>query len=126
MPFFENNDQAQFEGTLEKNLSEKAMMYVVQWTSRVEKRVELWNMLGNMSEEDHVRSEGPGVKRVGAGCYTYQTGQGGVFIFEADCADKIMEVLLPYGTFIDFTLQPAVTDAELKSVVQKMPFFEKK
>lgn len=125
LPFFEENKKP-VEGTLEKNVGEKAMKYVVQWSSKVESRVPLWNMLGNMSLEDQIKMEGPGIKRIEHGCYSYQTGQGGVFLFEADSAVEIMKIVMLYGSLVDMTVQPATDDATFAAVVQKKPFFQKK
>ena len=99
------------------------MIFVVEYTVPVEHRVEVWNALGNMTPEDHEKTQGS-VKLITR--YHKLPSHSGINIVEADSAEDIMKWCLHWGHLSNINVYPVLEDTETKKCIQNSLMFEKK
>ena len=99
------------------------MLFIVEWTVPVENRVAVWNAFGNMSEEDHLQSQGS-VKMVTR--YHKLAGNFGLNIMESDNAEDVMKWCMNWSTLAEMNMYPVLGDSEAQKCVQESLLFEKK
>lgn len=99
------------------------MLFSVEWATPVENRVAVWNAFGNMSEEDHVKTQGS-VKLLNR--YHKMAGDSGVNIAEADNMEDVMKWCMNWSHLAEIKVYPVVGDSESKKCIQASSLFEKK
>ena len=93
------------------------MLFKVQWTVKSENLMPVWDVFRSMSEEDHLKSQGPDIKIIGR--WHELTGSGGVCILESESSEAITGMMLNWTPFCDTTVTPMIEDFPMKNCLQK-------
>mgnify|MGYP003949594871 CR=1 FL=1 len=93
------------------------MLFKVQWTVKSENLAPVWDVFRSMSEEDHVKSQGPDIKIIGR--WHELTGSGGICILESESSEAITGMMLNWTPFCDTTVTPMIEDLPMKNCLQK-------
>ena len=100
------------------------MLFLVRWNIHPSKRVDCWNVFGNMTPEDDIKDSGPDIKIIGR--WHQLSGDGGVCICETDNVTALNSFMLNWSPICDITINPVVDDADARASLQTKPFFKKK
>ena len=99
------------------------MLFIVEWTVPVETRVAVWNAFGNMSEEDHLKSQGS-VKVLSR--YHKLAGDYGFNVIEGDNLEDAMKWCMNWSPLAEMNVYPVLGDFKAQKCVQESLLFEKK
>ena len=100
------------------------MLFQVNWTITPHRRVECWNVFGNMTPADDLKDAGEHIKVHGR--WHTLGGTGGTCICECDDASHINSWMLNWSPICEISVVPVVVDAEARASLQGKPFFEAK
>ena len=128
MVFKKKEDEVQEEESDQKEEdpdtgSNPKMLFIVKFSIKCENRVTVWNAFGNMTQDDHRKTEG-NVKLISR--YHKLAGDGGLCIVESESAKDIMAWAINWSHLGDMEVEPVLEDAGKKECIEKSSFFVKK
>jgi len=100
------------------------MLFQVNWTISPHKRIECWNIFGNMTPEDDLKDAGDKIKVLGR--WHRLSGAGGVCICDTDDHAALNSWMLNWSPVCEITVEPVVDDAASRAALQDKPFFTAK
>lgn len=100
------------------------MLFLIDWTIPLDKRVECWNVFGKMTPEDDLKDTGDDIKVHGR--WHKFGGSGGVCIAECSSADALNSWMLNWSPICQISVTPVVNDASARASIQSKPYFQSK
>ena len=99
------------------------MLFLAQGTVSTENRIPLWNSFSSKTSEEHDQTDGPNLNHVGR--WWTLSGTSVLCIFESDCIESIVNLMLKFTPHMDTSsIEPVCEDSMLIKCFKKTPFFE--
>ena len=100
------------------------MLFLVSWDIPADKRVDCWNVFGNMTPEDDLKDAGENIKVHGR--WHRLSGAGGVCVCECSDAAELNSWMLNWSPVCNISVEPVVEDSVARASLQTKPYFNKK
>tara|TARA_B100001093_G_C26840877_1_gene1020493 strand:+ start:1518 stop:1826 length:309 start_codon:yes stop_codon:yes gene_type:complete len=97
------------------------MLFQVSWSISPHKRLECWEIFGNMKPEDDLKDAGENIKVIGR--WHQMGGGGGTCICECNNAADLNSWMLNWASICDLTVVPVVEDSVARESLHSKPFF---
>ena len=98
------------------------MLFLISWSVPLDKRVQCWNVFGNMTPEDDLKDAGDSIKVVGR--WHHLSGSGGVCICDCDSVADLNSWMLNWSPICEISVSPVVDDASARASIQTKPYFQ--
>ena len=99
------------------------MLFLISWSVLPDKRVDCWNVFGNMTPEDDLKDAGDAIKVHGR--WHHLAGDGGVCICECHDSAALNSWMLNWSSVCNISVNPVVTDEVARASISSKPFFNK-
>ncbi len=97
------------------------MFFQVNWTISPHKRIECWNIFGNMTPDDDLKDAGEHINVVGR--WHHLGGTGGTCIAECSSAADLNSWMLNWAPICEINVVPVVDDAVARASLKGKHFF---